>query len=140
MYVTEETKQLAQDILDYWDATGMHDQGSWTGNEFAENVTVDIKNINGKQMPVCNTTMCAAGTAVFLNTRPERWQATVRRFECDDEFWEMRGAELLGLSEDEASALFYAENETAKSLMRAVADGDSAKFNEISYGPEWKGI
>lgn len=145
MKSTIETRDLAQRILDYWEATGMHEQDTWFG--YGE-VGVHVENINGQDINVCDTTMCAAGTAIFLNDHREFLAAAKDILELPpgtesallaQEFFSVRGRELLGLDDNEAIFLFYTNNENAVELMRTVAQGDTEKFDQIAsdYGDEY---
>jgi hypothetical protein len=128
MRVTDETKQLAREILAYWNKYNHHDQGSWIEDD---EITITTGTLMGKEVKVCDTAMCAAGTAVFLRTTDKEFKTIVREHFSDDVMWEERGGELLGLEYDEARSMFYSSNDTAKQLMKAIAKGDKARFDEI---------
>lgn len=77
MKVTEQTKGIARAVLDYIAVyPERHDQSNWlaeNGHElYADAVTPEN---------ICNTTMCAAGTAVFVS----RTMAEFKKFDGD---WE----------------------------------------------------
>lgn len=107
---------LAQEIIDYWDAhPGFHEQESWVGGKvpYAED-------------DVCGTTMCAAGTAVFLAHGPSAVKQTLSGI-SDMSFAE-QARDLLGLNYAESDALFYSNNEQARNMMQALAIGDRDRF------------
>lgn len=126
MHSTKHTRALAYEILAYWERFNHHDQNSWVGDE--DNVKVKVKTIEGINYNVCNTTMCAAGTAVFLSTTPKAFKDFVK--DTGDETWEQVGGRLLGLDDDEADTVFYANNKSAKRLMKAIASGSQSKFDK----------
>lgn len=128
MKVTEDTKQLAKEILNYWKLFNHHDQNMWVGEE--EPVISKVK-IGNAEVKVCNTTMCAAGTAVFLRVSKKEFKRLAMFHFSDDEEWVERGRELLGLSTREAHSLFFSDDATAKKLMKAIAKGDQEKFDKI---------
>lgn len=125
MQVTESTKFLAQEILDYLERfPERHEQANWVSG------SGDIEKLNTTQ--VCNSTMCVAGTAVFLTTPLKEFKDLA--LSPDEVFFEERGAELLGLDSEEADRLFYSEdNAVALELLRAVAEGDEDKFESVDY-------
>jgi len=120
MDVTNHTKAVAQSILRYIEMyPERHDQRAWVSNPDGTDNHEKFDSDN-----VCNTTMCIAGTAVFL-TRP------VDEFKRFDGDWESVGGGLLGLTYDEAEQLFYADNETSLKMLRAVAEGNEEEFYRI---------
>lgn len=129
MQVTEDTKGLARAILDYIHTyPERHNQNNWIELD-GELDTADMVN----ETNICQTTMCVAGTAVYLS-RPLN---EFRRYKGD---WETDGGQLLGLNWDEGDSLFYANNESALSLLEAVAEGDEDKFNEIREGDNYRSV
>jgi hypothetical protein len=128
MKVTDQTRALAQDILDYWDRFNNHDQRSWVAD--TDPVIRSVK-IDDKKYKVCDSTLCAAGTAVFLSSTKTMFKNYAREHSSNDNFWEDKGAELLGLEYEEAYKLFYSSEDTAKRFMKAIADGDSEEYKRI---------
>lgn len=63
-----------------------------------------------KQSRWCGTTMCVAGTAVFLRSDFKRFinDSTVQLTDRSSHFIEELGQETLGLDYDDAQTLFYA--------------------------------
>lgn len=120
METTEQTRALAQDILDYIGKyPERHEQSSWLEiNDSSDPRAVTEGNL-------CNTTMCIAGTAVFLSRALEDF----RDFEGD---WQDEGARLLGLECEESDALFYyAGNKESVDMVRALADGDQDALDKL---------
>lgn len=140
MKITDETKAMAQAIINYWDFTGKQEQSDWVTLEdeyedvvnpedFPDDFIVHKVVSSGQDVKICNSTMCAAGTAVFLNTKDDReFMKIVLDNQGRDDYYETRGAELLGLDPYEAARLFYSDNATARVLMQAIADGDANTF------------
>jgi len=111
MKSTEETRALAQEVLDYIHAhPEQHDQGS-TG--------------------MCGTTMCIAGTAAFLE-----WGVNAERV-VYDEYGGMTEAcgPLLGLEPDEAEFLFFEmmDEEGAVQLLKQVIVGEPLSIPSDYY-------
>lgn len=141
MKVTEQTKNLAQRVLDYWVLTNSHEQKNWVSLEGGiPKITNEV--IANREMQVCNSTMCAAGTAVFLSVPNEDFMKM-----CDDLLmtphgtrlgdgfdFEDAGAELLGLDDIERSTFYYKNNATVVDMMTAIAAGDKDKFEELLLG------
>jgi hypothetical protein len=128
MKVTNETRALAYEILAYWLRFNRHSQGSWVGSD---EPPIYTEKVGKQEVNVCGSTMCAAGTAVFLSTTPKKFlKAAQNRFN-DDGWWEEKAGGLLGLDQGEAHKLFYSNVTTAKKLMRAVAEGDKDEFDRI---------
>lgn len=124
MRVTEQTKALAQEILDYWVAyPERHDQKHW--------VNVDGDESSGARVTektLCRTTMCVAGTAALLGLGVKDFAS----FRASGRKYSEMGRELLGLTRDEADTLFYCmDNEAAKNGVTAIAAGDEVKFWEV---------
>lgn len=131
MESTKETRALAYDILAYWERFNNHDQDDWVGRDFNPDTSISQVNVNGVEMNVCNTTLCAAGTAVFLGTPLDSFKLMARR--RNDAEWQTRGGELLGLDYDESHFLFYmASEKNAKRLMRAIASGKQSKWDKAA--------
>jgi hypothetical protein len=135
MRVTEDTKATAQAVVDYILANPeKHEQACWLGvkEQFSDDDydVIDVDSSEAKTVNLCNTTMCVAGTAVYVS-RNER---EFRNFLKSGGGWEDEASELLGLEEDEANALFYnMSNATALAAVQAVAAGDPDKFEEVLY-------
>jgi hypothetical protein len=129
MKVTNETQALAYEILAYWKRFNHHDQSSWVQSNTPEILT---EKVGKKEVNYCNTTMCAAGTAVFLNTTPKKFKEIAWKKEGDDEWWERNAGELLGLSQREAELVFYSDNESAVRYMKAIAAGSQKKFDKAT--------
>jgi hypothetical protein len=116
MKSTIETREMAQKVVDYigdnperhsqsWFCSGWEDEG------------------------MCDTTMCIAGTAVFLEGGSE---ALVEGRQNGVKWWTDNGARILGLNKNEALNLFYCmDNEAAVAATVAIAQGDEVKFNAV---------
>ena len=132
MNVTEETKAHAQEILDYLRANPeKHDQTSWfdTGLDDKDGDPVEFVTDDN----FCGTTMCVAGTSVWLKGGISK----LNEYSRLDVLFEHEGACNLGLNNREAEALFFgAGNSEALDLLSAVAAGDEAKFGEIAESHE----
>ena len=118
MKVTPETQAHAQEILDYHMMNpGLHDQDSWFE-------TPDNKG-RVTEENVCGTTMCIAGTSVFLKEGIEGLNNAHGRYV-------EKGQSNLGLAYEEANDLFYdTTNEQSMDAVRAIAAGDPVKFQAI---------
>jgi len=129
MNVTPNTKALAQGILDYIETyPERHDQQFWFLDKSKASPRTLSNVVNdGDEFNICKTTMCIAGTAVFLSRPTDEF----KRFGDKSYNWVSAGGELLGLDDDEAYWLFYGNNQTAKKMLRAVANGDEAEFYRI---------
>lgn len=128
MRVTNETQALAHEILAYWLRFNRHDQNNWVGEE---EPLITTEKVGKAEVNVCNTTMCAAGTAVFLTTSPKKFLKFAKEHYADDWLWTHRAGDLLGLDSEEAYKVFHADNATAKKLMGAIANGDEVEFKSI---------
>jgi hypothetical protein len=127
MKSTKHTRALAYEILAYWERFNHHDQSTWVGDE--DKVKIRTETLStGVDVNVCSTTMCAAGTAVFLSTTPEAFKQFVKVSGGNE--WEAAGGRLLGLDHEEAYKVFYAGNKSAKRLMKAIASGSQEKFEK----------
>lgn len=127
MIITKETKAVAQGVLNYFEKhPERHDQNSWFTIAVGDRRREDTNLLSEDNL--CNTTMCIAGTAVFLTSGIEEF----RTFQDDDNEWFDAGSTLLGLSYDEADWLFYsASDETAKQAVEAIAGGSQEEFDRI---------
>jgi hypothetical protein len=129
MIVTEQTKTLAADIITYWNLFERHDQSEWVNLSGVDDLKVKTKSVDGREWKVCNTTMCAAGTAVFLSSTKAEFKRVAVEFNTNDTYWSEEGASLLGLDEKESYDLFMiANNNKARDLMQFIADGDVNGF------------
>lgn len=130
MRSTKETRALAYEVLAYWERFNHHEQESWVGDEDG----FKIKKVvlpSGGEVNVCSTTMCAAGTAVFLSTTPKTFRNFVA--ESGSTEWEEVGGRLLGLDTyEEQNAVFYSDNKSAKRFMKAIASGSQKKFDKAN--------
>lgn len=128
MHVTEETKALAQKIQDYFILyPERHRQDEWVAVEGATSCLVTDENI-------CNTTMCVAGTAVFLNGGMQAMNDCQAFYGSS---FSETAQELLGLTYEEADRLFYCmDNQAAKDAVAAIAAGDEKKFDAILTAAE----
>lgn len=126
MRSTLETRETAQAALDYIEAhPEQHEQNNWWTVAGADRFPADSYNI-------CDTTMCVAGTAVWVKEGMDGMRRCALGIGTG---FEKSGREYLGLSVREADALFYrAGNEEAVSMLRAIANGDEDKFWEIFKG------
>lgn len=127
MRVTDESKALAQGILDYIIShPSRHNQADFIDmpGKYSELLQTGITEEN-----ICDTTMCIAGTAVYLTEGVEG----VNRCKTDNS-WESTAAPLLGLSWEEGQHLFFTmDNSIAVDMVVAIASGDEEKFNAL-YG------
>lgn len=118
----------AQEVLDYLEAhPERHDQSLWTTQSLSE---VGAKP--ARDLKVCDTTMCVAGTVVFLEALANDTSiADVLDVDPNGYFNEERsyarkGAELLGLNDEDAWQLFYNKtDEQAVEDLRRLAAGQS---------------
>ena len=118
----------AQDILDYIDTHPQeHNQFSW-----AEAGSAESSRLSEDEF--CGTTMCIAGTSVFLNEgnkglfMRDRWLTSLELRSGIDR----KAAKNLGLDTYQAWSLFYQWNESvALDLLRCVAAGDEKKFQDV---------
>lgn len=126
MEITAEAQELAGKILDYIEEhPEQHNQKYWVRNaRFGDRDDAPTALRKAKEVNFCGTTMCIAGTAVFLGIPEENWDKV--------DSVEHTARELLGIDEyDDAHHLFYSDDETSKRLIRAMAEGDEAEFEAI---------
>lgn len=128
MNTTLETQALARSVYDYLiENPEKHDQGSFVGMRDEDNIVNDYDG-SVDEGNFCNTTLCAAGTTVWLNGG----LSAVNRCLSENNFENVAGS-LLGLDDAEQWDLFFdAAEETALKLLLAVAEGDEAKFAELA--------
>jgi hypothetical protein len=105
---------------------GHHEQESVISKDGYESLDeIDFKSL--KDGNICGTTMCIAGTAVYL---AEGAKALKRAMKNDT--WVADGAEALGLDVHEAYKLFHVmDNEVAMRATAAIAVGDEKEFKKI---------
>lgn len=153
MKSTIKTRENAQGVLDYLTQhPQQHDQNNWwsaIGTESTSDITEDN---------FCGTTMCIAGCSVYMAEGLQGLRDAVDHVDAvneeirqhiydndyedgdyldPDEIWVKKGREHLGLSDKEARSLFFTFNdEQALDALRAVAQGDEVKFNNIINDPE----
>ena len=126
MKSTSETRATARAALDYIEANPeKHRQADFYMVHDDDGQPVYVgQGRNVSEQNWCNTTMCVAGTAVFIDGGIEALR------DCDD--FDHKGAELLGLDFYEGSKLFYTMDESAAvEMLKAVAEGDEARFDEV---------
>lgn len=120
MIVTEETKAVAQGVVDYIKANPeKHDQTEWIRSPKGTwGVVLTEDNF-------CGTTMCAAGATVFVVEGIDALNEPLYTFE-------VKAADYLGLDREEASTLFYNMSDRHALLkLEAIAAGDEERFNSI---------
>lgn len=117
-------RKMAKRVLGYIKAfPEKHNQNSWVSSPASVRATKSV----------CNTTLCAAGTAVFLH---DGVQSIINSLDLNSGFkLPERARELLGLTPNEADALFYSNNKSARRLLKAIAKGNQKKFDRIAYYP-----
>ena len=131
MNVTANTKAMARAVLDYIEA---HPERQKQSHYFLVNGNVTAPAKANESM--CGTSMCVAGTALFLSLPFEEFQQKGSHYA--DVEWFDEGASLLGLSRLEANLLFVGTLEAedpeqaAKEMLRAVAEGDSDQFTSVA--------
>jgi hypothetical protein len=86
--------------------------------------------------------MCIAGTAVWLHEGTDSFRALMADRDDNDytiwaQQWVTHGSILLGLTEKQADMLFYQmDEEVARNMLGAVAQGDAEKFDAIYRAAE----
>jgi hypothetical protein len=132
MKVTEETKATAQRALDYFTAhPERHVQSAWFQHlgDDNDNLRYDTENgwerLNpaepGKEVNLCNTTMCVAGLV--------QWQS---QGYIDAQTVDDVAASLLGLNDEEQEMLFlWTSDQDAIDCLIAIANGDQNKLDAI---------
>jgi len=126
MESTARTRRIAQGVLDYIKAhPNNHDQESWFHHKDAFG-----QYTNPTEENICDTTMCVAGTAIFLQ---HGVRALIDPSTTPGGDYEEEGGRLLGLNSHEQSLLFLdSTNEQAVDLLEAVVAGDETLFKAIS--------
>lgn len=117
MNSTRATRAHAQDILDYIsEHPDEHDQNNWVTGTIPEDATPETG---------CGTTMCVAGTSIFLKHGPAMLNDPI------DLYSTLAGVEL-GLNAVEKEALFYSmSNAQAVEALEAIAAGDHAGLDTL---------
>lgn len=124
MKSTPETRATARATLDYIAANPEKHKQADFYMVHGDDGMPQFGDRNLTEQTWCNTTMCVAGTAVFVDGGLEALR------NCED--FDTEGADLLGLDFYEGSKLFYVMDESAAvAMMEAVAEGDEARFDEI---------
>lgn len=102
--------QHVQEVLDFIEAhPEQHNQGNWV-----------IEHS-------CGTTMCVAGTSIMLT---QGMEALVNS--CFEGSYSGTARKNMGLTLSQSNKLFYTMNEGyAKDMLKALANNDKKKFNEI---------
>lgn len=122
---TNEQRALAHEVLAYWLRFNNHEQDMWVGQD---NPVIEHRVLDGKTYDVCDTTMCAAGTAVFLTSPTEVFREAARDWNFNT--WTDEGGKRLGLDRTEATAVFTSDEKSAKRFMRAIADGSQKAWDK----------
>lgn len=137
MIVTDETKALAQRIVDYIiENPDKHEQavvwGKVNYNDADEVVGITDYITPSERTTICDTVMCIAGTAAYLNGGIQELSKVAYGGD-----WETHSGELLGLDNREACSLFYTMNEDkAFDAVVAIASGDESKFYDVLNLPQ----
>lgn len=124
MLSTPEIRAHAQEVLDYIiEHPEQHSQESWF---------VSKDETLPPEPGTCGTTMCIAGTSIFLKYGENCIRNPSRSAFSQD------AADNLGLTSSEAGCLFYTfDDARALDALTAVANGDEKKFHDlIGYDPE----
>jgi hypothetical protein len=123
---TPETRELATGVLEYLrQHPEKHCQASFVGVDDDGEIMDATTRITENNF--CDTTLCVAGTAVFLAQGLEGLNRHIVNGQ-----WDETAAPLLGLNDEEASILFYTmSDETALEMLEAVANGDEVRFHEV---------
>lgn len=131
-----EARANACRVLDYFEKfPDMHKQSSWfavdgtfTANYYAESVEVD------PDANVCNTSMCAAGTVMWLNEGAKGLTYFDGAGVDDVEAGIKRARKYLGLNEAQANALFVETTDAeAKAILTRIADGKKDIFKPYPH-------
>jgi hypothetical protein len=129
--------QKCQEVLDFiLMHPERHDQGDWAM------LPIDTFR-EGERPDICDTAVCAAGTAALLDNRlslvaegsyiDEKgnrqviWDVSADFYNPEGENfsnWEDLGAYLLGLTEQEAACLFGASNSRAIKMLKRLANNE----------------
>ena len=86
----------------------------------------------GEEAPACETAGCIAGWAVFLSTPKKNWLRIIYKQErgSDSDYIRTKARKLLGLTHDEALALFSPNNQERNSGSQGV-ESASNKINAL---------
>ena len=140
-------RRKAKEILDFLVANPeRHNQAEffvlkdmpedWSADDAYPTNTFAVKHLTEDNM--CKTTMCIAGSAVYVGHSAEEIRSVLEEGHSID--WVSEGAKVLGLDIREAKVLFYADNRNALELLEAVAEGNEAKFQEIRYSDSYRTV
>lgn len=124
---TAETRAQAQAALDYVTFNPhAHDQGAWVHVGHEDDKSLSISDaVVSQDKNVCNTVMCVAGTVKWLNEGIDG----LSHFKFNEDDAVREAGEYLGLEQEERYALFFTfDNDIAKNMLNAVANGDTNKF------------
>lgn len=116
MHTNAQTRQTALAVIGFWTLhPEKHDQSTFVS---------DLHDIKETQS-LCGTTLCAAGTTVYIEGGI---QGLLKMQHADD--YTETARHLLGITYEESHALFYdMDNERARRVVAAIADGDTRVFN-----------
>jgi hypothetical protein len=136
MKFTEKTMAMAQRVRDYIiQHPEKHEQSAWVGQrDRNSNYVRYFGNVNEKNF--CNTTMCIAGTAIFLEEGIPGLQRAAGSIDTLDAYnsgWYQQAMPLLGLETDNEAEMLFGnmDNNNAFDMLGALADGDVDKFYAI---------
>lgn len=133
---TARNRRRASQILSYLTAhPERHEQKNWFTYEGDTVHSYDqIEDFAGDDSPedgdLCNTTMCVAGTAVFLDKTLDEFKDFAGNASYHD--WFEEGSNVLGLDKEEAEYLFMSDTELAPRLLAHIAAGDLVAFHELA--------
>ncbi len=133
MFTNEDTKANAQAVVDYIiQYPEQHRQQEYFGELIGDDETDELyltSNYGEKSANSCGTTMCIAGTQMYL----EHGKDAVGLFNDDATRFISKAGLNLGLSDaQDRYKLFFESNETvAFDMVNALAQGDLDKFDEI---------
>lgn len=126
---TPETRAEAQRVLDFiMENPEQHDQTAWWSA-----LSRGSRRVADARDNICDTTLCIAGTAVYLQEGVEGLRERYDAFFRSGPTLPERAADILGLSLDERNNLFLCmDNELARDMLIAVANGDQEKFDALA--------
>lgn len=140
MISDKKHRNLARQILNFIeDHPGLHNQ-QWFVNGDLETQFYSWANDEDANIPkhttdldVCGTTMCIAGSAVFIGSGVEAFSDHI----IGKSAWESSGARLLGLDYNESRALFFEfNNDRALRKLEKVKDGIPFTRNDYKVQTE----
>lgn len=137
MYVTERTKAHAREIYDYISLNPeRHSQAHWVGIPRDDRVDYFFHHYDKvDETNVCGSTMCIAGTSVYLK---EGIEGLNDCYNETDKYGRLggfprRAGFYLGLDEIEADSIFFEMSEQiALDSLLAIAEGDEEKFRVLA--------